>query len=62
MATMLEPVSLIALLVVLAAGGIAAFTDRRDFKVPNLLTLPLLSRSEEKLRLPDGGLWPGFPE
>jgi hypothetical protein len=22
----------------------------------------LLSRSEEKLRLPDGGLWPGFPE
>jgi prepilin peptidase CpaA len=42
MVTMLEPVSVISLVVVLVAGTVAAFTDLRDFKVPNLITLPLL--------------------
>jgi prepilin peptidase CpaA len=38
---MLQPVNFVPLSVVLVAGGIAAFTDLRDFKVPNLLTIPL---------------------
>lgn len=39
---LIKTLPLIPLLLILAAGCVAAFTDVRSFKIPNYITLPLL--------------------